>query len=34
MLETLLVVKGHPYEREPFYAMFDQMDSVDWTLVE
>jgi len=34
MLEMLLVVKGHPYEREPFYAMFEQMDSVNWTLVE
>lgn len=34
MLETLLVVKGHPYEREPFYAMFDEMQDVNWTLVE
>ena len=34
MLETLLVVKGHPYEREPFYALFDDMDDVNWTLVE
>lgn len=34
MLETLLVCKGHPYEREPFYAMFDQMSEVNWTLVE
>ena len=34
MLETLLVCKGHPYERESFYAMFDQMADVNWTLVE
>ncbi len=33
-LETLLVCKGHPYEREPFYAMFDAMADVNWTLVE
>lgn len=34
MLETLLVTKGHPYERQPFYAMFDDMQDVNWTLVE
>ena len=34
MREILLVTKGHPYEREPFYAMFDGMDDVNWTLVE
>lgn len=34
MLETLLVVKGHPYEREPFYAIFDEMEDINWTLVE
>lgn len=34
MIETLLVVKGHPYEREPFYALFDNMEEVNWTLVE
>jgi type 1 glutamine amidotransferase len=34
MLETLLVCKGHPYERDPFYAMFDGMADVNWTLVE
>ncbi len=32
--EILLVTKGHPYEREPFYAMFDAMPDVNWTLVE
>ena len=34
MLQTLLVCKGHPYEREPFYSIFDDMQGVDWTLVE
>ena len=34
MHEILLVTKGHPYEREPFYAMFDAMPDVAWTLVE
>lgn len=34
MREVLLVTKGHPYEREPFYAMFDAMEQVNWTLVE
>jgi type 1 glutamine amidotransferase len=34
MRDILLVCKGHPYEREPFYAMFDDMADVDWTLVE
>ena len=32
--EILLVTKGHPYEREPFYAMIDDMQGVNWTLVE
>ena len=34
MHEVLLVAKGHPYEREPFYAVFDEMADVNWTLVE
>ena len=34
MQEVLLVTKGHPYEREPFYAVFDDMAQVNWTLVE
>ena len=29
-----LMTKGHPYEREPFCAMFDTMPGVDWCLVE
>ena len=34
MREVLLVTKGHPYEREPFYKVFDDMPKVNWTLVE
>ena len=30
----LLSVKGHPYERQAFYDIFDNMDYLDWTLVE
>ena len=30
----LLSVKGHPYERLAFYDIFDNMDNLDWTLVE
>ena len=30
----LLSVKGHPYERQAFYDIFDNMDNLDWTLVE
>jgi uncharacterized protein len=32
--EILLVTKGHPFEREPFFAMFDEMPGVGWTHVE
>lgn len=32
--QVLLVTKGHPFEREPFFAMFDAMDGVAWTHVE
>ncbi len=34
MRNILLVTKGHPYERQPFYDVFDEMEDVDWTLVE
>ena len=34
MRNILLVTKGHPYERQPFYQMFDDMPDVDYTLVE
>ena len=30
----LLTTKGHPYEREAFYDIFDTMPALDWTLVE
>jgi type 1 glutamine amidotransferase len=32
--EVLLVTKGHPFEREPFFAIFDEMEGVGWTHVE
>ena len=34
MKQILLVAKGHPYERQPFYDIFDAMEGVDYTLVE
>ena len=34
MREVLLVTNGHPYEREPFYEVFDDLTDVNWTLVE
>ncbi len=34
MKQILLVVKGHPYERQPFYDVFEQMEGIDYTLVE
>lgn len=30
----LLVTGGHPFEREPFFKLFDALDGVDWTHVE
>lgn len=32
--EVLLVTKGHPFEREPFFAIFDELPEVNWTHVE
>ena len=32
--EVLLVTKGHPFERAPFFEIFDAMPDVDWTHVE
>ncbi|MEM7000280.1 MAG: ThuA domain-containing protein [Pseudomonadota bacterium] len=32
--EILLVCKGHPYERQPFYDVFEGLSSVNYTLVE
>lgn len=34
MKEILLVTKGHPFERAPFFAMFDAMPGVNATHVE
>lgn len=34
MSEILLVTEGHPYEREPFHAVFDEMAGVNWTHIE
>jgi type 1 glutamine amidotransferase len=33
-LNVLLITKGHPFEREPFFSLFDEMPGVDWTHVE
>jgi len=33
-LNVLVVAKGHPYLRDPFMAIFDEMDGVACTLVE
>lgn len=32
--EILLVTKGHPFEREPFFDVFEHMHDVNWTHVE
>lgn len=32
--EILVITKGHPYERDPFARIFDEMPGVNWTLVE
>lgn len=34
MKEILLITKGHPFEREPFFTVFDAMPGIDWTHVE
>ena len=34
MKQVLLVVKGHPYERQPFYDLFEAMADVEYTIVE
>lgn len=33
-LRVLLVVKGHPYDRNAFYEVFDADTGIEWTLVE
>lgn len=30
-LEALVVTRGHPFEAEPFFAMFDAMPGIRWT---
>ena len=32
--EILLITKGHPFEREPFFEVFDSLPGVGWTHVE
>lgn len=32
--DILLVTKGHPFEREPFFQIFDEMPGLNWTHVE
>lgn len=34
MHNVLLVTKGHPFERDPFFSIFDEMEDVDYTHVE
>lgn len=34
MIRVAVVTKGHPFEQDPFFAVFDAMDGVDWTHVE
>ena len=30
-LDVLVVTGGHPFEADPFFAVFDALDGVDWT---
>ena len=32
--QLLVTAKGHPYERDPFAALFDELDDFRWCLVE
>ncbi len=34
MKNVLVITKGHPFEREPFFSIFDDMEGVAWTHVE
>ncbi|RMF07678.1 MAG: ThuA domain-containing protein [Alphaproteobacteria bacterium] len=34
MIEVLLITKGHPFEKEAFFQIFDAMDGVNYTHVE
>ena len=33
-IEVRVVTKGHPFEPQPFFAMFDALDAVSWQHVE
>ena len=33
-LDILVVTKGHPFERDPFFAIFDSLPDVAWSAVE
>ena len=30
-LDVLVVTGGHPFEAEPFFAVFDALDGINWT---
>ncbi len=34
LTRVAVVTKGHPFDAEPFFAMFDEMAGVEWTHVE
>ncbi len=34
MVRVAVVTKGHPFEAPPFFAVFEDMDGVEWTHVE
>ena len=34
LIRVLLVTKGHPFQREPFFAVFDADAAIEWTHVE
>lgn len=34
MIRVAVVTKGHPFEAEPFFAVFDAMEGVEWAHVE
>ena len=34
MTNVLVITKGHPFEREPFFEMFDAFADITWTHVE
>ena len=33
-LEILVVTKGHPFERDPFFEIFDAIPDIGWSAVE